>query len=67
MDIEQLKIAFTTISVVIGLATLAKGVLEYTRKNRLDRAQIFLELRKKFKETENFSKIIAYLVVISLI
>ncbi|TNF00893.1 MAG: hypothetical protein EP322_00605 [Bacteroidetes bacterium] len=34
---------------------------EFERKNTVDRAYMFLELRKRFKETDNFALILEYL------
>ena len=61
MEIENLKLLVTTLTIFIAMIALIKGVFEYTKTNQLARANVFLELRKRFKETSNFSKIIEYL------
>lgn len=62
MTIDEVKIFVpAAVAVFIALIAFIKGVIEYTKKNTLDRAEVFLELRRKFKETDNFSLIISYL------
>ena len=61
MEIENIKLIVTTLTIFIAMIALVKGVFEYTKNNQLARANVFLELRKRFKETSNFSRIIEYL------
>ena len=44
MDLSSFREAITVIGVVIALATLIKGVIEYTRRNAQTRAQHFIEM-----------------------
>ena len=48
----------TIVGVVIALLTLAKGVMEYTIKNTLDRFGKFQEIRKRMKESKEFQTIL---------
>ena len=60
-NIEFAKLMMQSVTLIIAVVVLLKGLAEYRKKTQLDRANIFLELRQKFKETENFSLIIAHL------
>ena len=42
---------------VVGLATLVKGVVEYTRQARQKRMELYLELEKRFADNEGFKDI----------
>jgi hypothetical protein len=61
MNIEEIKIIITIISGLIAIISIMKALLEYSKKNQLDRAKVYIELRKRFKETDNFATIISYL------
>ncbi len=60
-SLEFTKLLLQFLALTVGVIVLLKGLAEYKKKNKLDRVNIFLELRKRFKETENFSLIISYL------
>lgn len=61
MDTEQIKLIATFISIILALFAIFKWLLEFNKKNQLERAKVYLELRQRFKETDNFATIIAYL------
>ena len=61
MELEHIKVIALLLTSTLAVIAFTKGVLEYTRKNTLDRALVYLELRKRFKETNSFAEIISYL------
>ncbi len=59
MTLADAKNLATVIGTFIALATLVKGVLEYSRQGAQKRADSFIALRKKLKENEMFKQICA--------
>jgi len=51
------------VAVTIALITLGKGLAEYSKQGTQQRAEQFLEMRHRFKDTDKFTRICALLWV----
>ena len=57
MDIKLIEQIALLSGSVIALFTFIKAVFEYTRQNANKRVELYLELRRQFKENEKFRHI----------
>jgi hypothetical protein len=57
MSLAEVTSLATVIGVAIALATLIKGVLEYSAQGAQKRAEHFREIRKRLKENDVFKEI----------
>src|ERR1043166_6047674 len=61
MTSEDWKTLAAIVGAAIALATLIKGVIEYTEQGAQKRVDRFLEMRRRFKENQTFTSICALL------
>jgi hypothetical protein len=59
MSLSDYKDIATVAGVVIALAALIKGVYEYVKQGAQKRAEQFVEMRKRFKESDSFRELAA--------
>ena len=57
MEIDELKLIVSVIVAIIGLATLFKAILEYKRSTATKRLELFLSMRSRLREDEEFKTI----------
>jgi hypothetical protein len=58
VDLALVKDVSIVIAGIVAFIGLLSGTVEYYRRGRQDRAQHFLELRRRFLEDESFRKIL---------
>lgn len=61
MTLSEGKDLATIVLAIIGIATLVKGVIEYTAQGAQKRAEQFLEMRKRLKDNATFKELCALL------
>lgn len=62
MDLGSAKDIAIILATVVGLTTFFTGALEYARRGHHERAQRFLEMRRRFLETPEFGLIVNKLI-----
>jgi len=63
MDLNTIKDLSIVVAGVVALIGLLNGSVEYFRRGRQERAQHFLDLRRRFLEDESFRRILNMLAV----
>ena len=61
LTLSEWKDIATIAGVIVALGALIKGVYEYVKQGSQKRAEQFIELRKRLKANESFSKILRFL------
>jgi hypothetical protein len=57
MDLSQILSTFTLISVLIGVFTFIKALKEYSLQGSQKRVDLFIQMRRRFKENKQFVRI----------